>query len=222
MTGQSLLDRMELLNQELQLQSGEENVVRGLVALNVAQDYFEAEAAQRPGILGGQIGTVTTTANTERTAFPTGLLRLDRLQMIGTNSLPKWDLRNVHKVGGHAPSANWPYSVLTSSASGEPTGYWTNGTYIYWSPLPNATHTVRWYGFQAVTDITASGTFLYPDVVALPLAAFAVRLYKSGIDDPVEDIGGLAAEAFRSVLDTLSKFNRDGAAGFLFTEGHDT
>ncbi len=43
---------MELVNQELQLQAGEENVTKGLLALNVAQDYFESLAAQRPQILG--------------------------------------------------------------------------------------------------------------------------------------------------------------------------
>src|SRR3990167_9038126 len=99
-TGQSLLDRMELLNQELQLQSGESDVTRGLTALNVAQDCFEARAAARPNIYGSTtpVGTVTTTVNTENTAFPTGLLRLDRLQYIdpGT-SRPAWDLNPIRR-----------------------------------------------------------------------------------------------------------------------------
>jgi hypothetical protein len=57
MTGQTLLDTMELLNQELQLQSGEADVVRGLLALNIAQDHFEASAAKRPNIFGSSDST---------------------------------------------------------------------------------------------------------------------------------------------------------------------
>ena len=91
-SGQDLLDLMELLNQELQLQTGEENVARGLVALNAAQDAFEGLAALRPKILGSRTGTVTTAANTETTAFPSGLLRVDRKMgnIIDKDALPRY------------------------------------------------------------------------------------------------------------------------------------
>ena len=59
MTGQDLLDRMELVNQELQLQSGEADVTRGLLALNVAQDYLESILALHPGMMSDTTGTVT-------------------------------------------------------------------------------------------------------------------------------------------------------------------
>ncbi len=76
MTGQDLLDRMELLNQELQLQSGEVDVTRGLLALNVAQDYFEVLAAGRKNIAGGgtPVSTVSTAAGVESTNYPSGVL----------------------------------------------------------------------------------------------------------------------------------------------------
>lgn len=222
MTGQSLLDRMELFNPELQLQTGEVDVTRGLLALNIAQDYYESLAATRKGIKGGQIGTVVTALNTESTAFPTGVLRLDKLSMINSStSRPKWDLDPIQTVGGHAPSGAWPGSAFAPS-SGEPTAYWTDGSNIYWDPLPSGAYTVRWYGWQRVTDITASGTFLYDDIVSLPMAAFAVRILKAGLDDDALDTAKLAQEFFKSTLDTLEGFNRTGAAGFEYTYSHTT
>lgn len=223
MTGQSLLDRMELLNQELQLQAGEADVARGLLALNVAQDYFESVAAQRAKVFGSGIGNTTATANTESTTFPAAVLRIDRIQFIDpATSKPAWDLQPLRRTGGHAVKSFWPMNLVASSMTGKPTGYWTNGSNIYWSPTPSATYTVRWYGFQAADDITAGGTFVYPDIVALPLASMAVRLVKGGLDDEVKEISSLALETFTQVLDTLGNFNRDGAPGMEYTEVHST
>jgi hypothetical protein len=221
MTGQSLLDRMELLNQELQLQSGEADVTRGLLALNVAQDYFEGLAAARAKVFGSQTGTMTITQSTESTAWPTGLLRLDRIQVLGANSRPSRELRPLRRAGGHATVGTWPLNLVIGSGSGSPTHYWTNGTNLYWSPLPSATETARWYGFQAASDISASGTFTYPDLVALPLAVFAVRLHKLGLEDNLQDLNDLAMQTFNPVLDTLELYNRDGAVGLEYTEVHD-
>jgi hypothetical protein len=221
-TGQSLLDIMEILNQELQLQSGEADVTRGLLALNISQDYFESLAAARKKVKGGQTGTVVTVASTETTAFPTGVLRIDRLQLLdATTSRPKSELRPLKRTGGHAVTSFWPYS-LTTTGTGEPNAYWTNGRSIYWSPLPGGVYTFRWYGFQSATDITASGTFLYDDIVMLPIASFAARLLKSGVDDPAQDVAAVAQESFKSTLDILQTFDRDGAAGFEYEEVHNT
>jgi hypothetical protein len=221
MTGQSLLDRMELLNQELQLQSGETDVTRGLVALNVAQDHFESLAAVRRGLAGAGTGTVNTSASTESTALPSGLLRLDRLQLLdASTSRPKRELTRLSRVGGHAVHSTWPANLLATASSGEPTAYWTNGASIYWSPLPSGTYTVRWYGLTAASDLTAGGTFAYPDIVALPLAALAVRLMKMGLDDNAQDVQGLASEVFTDVLNTLDRFHRDGGTGLEYTQVH--
>lgn len=219
MTGQSLLDRMELVNSELQLQAGEANVTKGLVALNVAQDYFEALAATRPKLRGSKTGTVTTAAQTETTSWPAGVLRLDRLHLLDANGKPVQELRRLHRTGGHAVSVLWPWSI-SIPGSGSPRAYWADGTNIYWSPTPAGISTVRWYGFMAADDITASGTFSYPDIVALPLAAFAVRLFKGGLDDPAQDVAGLAQETFLAVLKTLELFNRDGAEPLEYTQVH--
>lgn len=222
MTGQTLLDYMELLNQELQLQSGEVNVTRGLLALNAAQDYFESVAATYGKIFGSTTGTVTTSAATESTAFPAGLLRIDRLQLLSpSTSRPIRELTNIKRAGGHATLSSWPLNnFLITSSSGSPAAYWANGGVIFWNPLPDATHTVRYYGFKVAADITAVGTFVYPDIVALPLASFAVKLFQSGLGDGLADITAIAVEAFTPVLEALSNFNRDGAAGLEYTQVH--
>lgn len=221
MTGQDLLDRMELLNAELQLQPGEEDATKGLTALNVAQDYYESLAAQRGKIHGSQVGTVVTVANTESTAFPSGVLRVDRLQTLNpTTSRPDGELTRIKRAGGHVGTTHWPWTVILTSASGKPDRYWTNGTLIYWSPLPDTAYSVRWYGFQAASDITASGTFAYPDIVSLPLSSFAARLMKLGVEDPTQDLSSLALESFKSTLDALENFNRDGATGLEYTMPH--
>jgi hypothetical protein len=223
MTGQDLLNTMELLNAELQLQSGEEDVTRGLTALNRAQDYFETIAASVPGFKGDTTGEVLSVDSTETTAFPTGVLRIDAIWRLGTNSLPEQRLDPIHETGGHLPTLSWPVSLGYASASpGKPTGYYTNARSIYWSPLPNDAYTFRWYGFQAASDITAGGTFAYDDVVALPLASFACRLMKIGLDDDQDDIGTLAENTFRPVIKALSHTNRDGGKPLQYRYSHGT
>lgn len=223
MTGQTLLNYAELVNNELLLQSGEADVTRGLLALNVAQDFFESLVARRQGVLGvDTTTTVTTTASTETTAFPTGYLRIDALQLLDSNSRPKRDLTPIKQTGGHAFSAGWPSSLISISTSGEPEGYFTNGRLIYWSPLPNGTHTVRVYGFPAASDITAAGTFAYPDVVAFPLAVFAAKIIASGLDDDVLNLDALAGATFSATIDALDNFDRDGGTPFNYTRPHDT
>jgi hypothetical protein len=220
MLGQALLDRMELTNQELQLQSGEADVTRGLLALNVSQDYFESVLALHPGMMQDTVGTVTTTNNTETTAFPTGVLRIDRLQFIdpGTSRPSGPDLDNLGYAGSHT-SQQSDY-ILAGSAGGRPRGYWTNGRLIYWSPLPDDTHTIRWYGLSAAADITAAGTFAYIDTVAFPLAAFASKLLTIGVGDSIADLDALAKAVFEPVILGMKQFNQDRSPGYDYAFSH--
>lgn len=221
-TGQTLLDTMEMLDQELQLQASETDVVRGLIALNRAQDYFETLAAQHPRFKGDTTGTVATVNDTESTAFPTGVLRIDELYMLDSSNRPEYELDNRDEEGGHAPSSGWPLVLYSTFSAGKPRAFYTDGRNIYWDPRPNGAYTVRWYGFQVATDITAGGTFLYDDIVILPLASFAVKLMRLGVGDDVADIDTLAATTFGPVLKTLSGFNRSKAARPHYTEYHST
>tara|TARA_R100000306_G_C4320004_1_gene114669 strand:- start:37 stop:714 length:678 start_codon:yes stop_codon:yes gene_type:complete len=221
-TGQSMLDTMEVLDRGLQLQSGETGVTLALRALNASQDHFEAMMALQPNVLGSSIGTVTTTANTESTAFPTGLIRLDRLQMIDADtSRPAWDLNRVGPVGDHYDSRfSYPTTQFNTTTTGKPVRYWTNGTYIYWDPLPDATHTVRYYGMIGASDITAGGTFAYPDIVMLPVAQFAVKMLRTGKDDEVAPITEVGMQVFGPVIQSMTRFNRDRPPGYDYRYLH--
>lgn len=221
-TGQTLLDLMELVNQELQLQTNEGDVTRGLLALNVSQDYFETLAAVRK-IKGGQTTEVATVSNTETTAFPTGFLRIDGLQLLtGAAGDVKADLERLQRTGGHAQGRGTPWQFTSMAGLGQPSAYWTQGSSIYWAPKPNGVYYVRVYGFQRQTDITASSTFAYDDAVMLPLASFAARIAAVGVGDPVGDITALANETFKAVLDALDEFNRDGGVNLTYTQHHST
>lgn len=223
MTGQDLLNGMEALNQELQLQTSEADVVRALIALNMAQDYYESLASQEGAIKSDQTAEISTTANTETTAFPTGFLRVDRIQLLdGTGGKPIADVTNINEVGGHAWSLKWPLNLTASNSADSPDSYYTNGRTIYWSPTPDKVYYLRCYGFKSASDITASGTFAYDDELRLPFASFAVRILRIGVGDDVADVGALASQTFSSAISSQTGFNRDGAVGFTYKYGHTT
>lgn len=219
--GQAILDRMELLNQELQLQPAESDVTRGLLAINVAQDYLETLLALVPNVEGSTTGTVTTAAATETTAFPTGVLRIDRLQYLDpVTSLPSWDLDPIKRVGGHRRNLYWPWNIITTTSTGKPRAYYTNARLIYWDPLPDDIHTIRWYGLQQASDITAGGTFAYPDTCLLPIATLAVALMDRGVGDDTSDITSLASSVLGPVVDQLDRHSRDGGPQFQYSRIH--
>lgn len=222
-TGQTLLDLMEVLAPELQLQSGEADVVKGLIALNRAQDTFESLMATYPDALSfATTGTVTTTADTETTTYPAEVLRLDGLDFIdATTSRPAWPLAEIRTRGGHAWHRAWPMS-LVSTSKGKPRAYWTNGRLIYWDPLPDATHTVRWYGLQMASAITAAGTLSYPEATVLPLAIFAVKMIQIGLGDSVGDLTGFARDTFEPTIKALGNYKRESAAPYQYSRSHDT
>jgi len=215
---------MEVMDRGLQLQSGETGVTRGLTAINAAQDHFESILALEPNVLGSTVGTVTTTADTESTTFPSTLLRLDRLQYIdAATSRPAWDLDRVGYTGDYFQSRMvLPTFQLGGSTTGKPLRYWTNGTLIYWDPLPDATHTIRYYGFVPASDISAAGTFAYPDIALMPLATFAVKLLRVGKDDDNSEVTDVGGRVFGPTIQALSRFNRDRPPGYDYRYIHTT
>lgn len=220
MVGQDLLNLMEVMDDGLHVALGEDDHVNGLRALNSAQNLFEIVASAHRKFLGGQTTTAQTAASTESTAFPTGFLRIDKLQYLDpSTSRPAWDLDPIQDEGGHIGSRLWPLNITNAIATGAPSGFWTDGTNIYWDPLPDAVHTVRVYGFKSATNITRGGTFAYPDAVGDALSAYAVRIMRSGRDDP-PDLE-MAREFFEPLIRSLKKFNRTGFARPHYTRVHD-
>ncbi len=222
-TGQDLLDTMEDLDQELENQSGEADVARSLRALNRAQDLWETLLSDVPSAFGDTSGTVATAANTETTAFPTGVLRIDRMQYIdpGT-SRPAWDLRSNGYAGSHAFSNYWPWNIISTVTSGKPRRFWTNGRLIYWDPFPDGIHTVRWYGLQSASNITAGGTFAYTDELILPISALAVRILATGVGDNSGDYISMAEETLGPVLRRHGRFVRDIPNSLLYVRDHES
>lgn len=219
-TGQDLLDLMQVLDNELLLQTGEPDVARGLIALNAAQDMFEASVALMPTMFGSDAGTVSITAGSETSPYPTGLLRLDKIWMLDPTTLrPLYPLEVVDMVGGQAWRRRWPASLISTQTSGRVSGYWENGTDIYWSPFPSQSDTVRVYGFSSAADITAGGTFAYPDLTMLPICAFATKLMKAGVGDDSVDLNEAMA-FFMPIVKQLSHYNRDRAAEFIYRGVH--
>ena len=219
-TGQTMLDLMETFDFGLQLQSGETSVTKGLRALNAAQDHLESLLALDPNVVGSTVGTVTTSADTESTAVPAGLLRLDRLQYIEpSTSRPAWDLERTGPVGDYSTGGGLSlYS--NSTVTGKPVRYWTNGTTFYWDPLPDSTHTVRYYGFKAASDLTAGGTFAYPDIATAPMAQFAAKILRIGKDDDVRSLTDVGRELFGPTLQLMGRFNRDRIPGYDYRYVH--
>ena len=73
---------------------------------------------------------------------------------------------------------------------------------------------------KAADDITASGTFAYPDIVMLPIAQFAVRMLRVGKDDEAGPVIDLGNQIFGPVIQTLARFNRDRAPGYDYRYTH--
>jgi len=220
-TCQTVLDMMEMLDRELELQVGENDAAKGVKAVNASIDYLESVIALHPTVFGSTIGTVTTSANTESTTFPSGVLRIDRLQFIDPDtSRPIWDLESIGDTGGHVYSTAHPLLVPSTVQTGRPVRYWTDGSKIYWDPEPNGTHTIRYYGFAVHGDVVAGTTITYPDIVLLPLATFASRLMGLGKGDQLTDFQQLATETFEPIVMTLSRFNRDKAPGYTYKYVH--
>lgn len=223
MTAADLLSRMKILANELRIASGGADESRCLTALDMAQDYFEDVAASMPKV-GQRTTTCTTSANTETTAWPTGLLRVDSVWYVDpATSRPAWELRNIYDTGGHQPQSPFPYNLSLSSGTGAPREYFSDEQTFYWRPLPDATHTLRVYGLIARTALTSrSVTFGWQDSVSLPLTAFAVQLVRLGVDDRTDELQALAEQMFTPVLRRMRKSVRQGPMSKHYTQVHTT
>lgn len=223
MTGADLLTRMTVLDNELEVGSGEDDETRALAALDMAQDYMESVAASMPRI-GSTSDTISTTANQEHTTWPSTLKRLDSLWYVdASTSLPAWEIKPISTVGGHQPSSPWPLNLVMTPGTGAPRRYSYDSSKFYWLPRPDAVYTIRVYGLYSRTALTSRATtYGWDDETSVPLVAFACRLLEMGIDDPSDELQGLAEETFVPVLRSLRKRVRQGPEGRAYTHQHYT
>lgn len=204
MTIADLLTKMGVLDNELDTSSGGADETRSIAALDIAQDAFESVVAGIPEMLG-TVDTLATTANQEYTTWPATLMRLDALWFIDpSTNRPAYLLDEIQDVGGQAAvNPFFPFGAYVSR-TGAPRGYFTNRANFYWSPVPDAVHTLRGYGYYEKTALTTrSQTFLLPNQVAGPMASFAVRMLSIGVGDDEEETRRLANELYTPVIKML-------------------
>jgi hypothetical protein len=224
----TILGKMNVVDNELDIAVGGADETRAIAALDMAQDAFEAIVANHPDTLG-KISTISTTANQEYTTWPSSLLRLDNLYLMNTSvtpNLPQWEIVIIQDVGGQAAVGSFPWLTgvgYSPSGTGAPTRAYTNRQYLFWTPVPDQVYTLRAYGFSSETDITTRGqTFAYPDYVANPMAVFATRLMEMGIDDPSAELKDLADELYGPVLNSLRQPTRQRPQARQYSRVHTT
>ena len=229
MTLATLMTYMALFDPELELESDGIDEARAITAINLVQDWFEGIAAGQSEILQ-RYSTLTTTANTEVSSWPTGLLRLDGLWFVDTDqtpNLPMWPLDPIYETGGHRPSFSWPETVIVTSATGKPRRYYATGPHtagrIFWEPVPDAAHTIRYYGLIAASDYTIrTDVFAYPDPCADVFAQTAVKILRMGQDDQISELKLGAAAGLTMALNLCRSWWNDEAAPRHYADSHDT
>ena len=228
MTIATLLDYIELFDSERNTGSGETDEARGITAINIVQDWFEAIVAGESEIFQRYL-TVTTTADTEVTSWPSGLLRLDALWYVDTTqtpNLPQWALEPMYETGGHRPSLSWPDTIVLTNSTGKPRRYYATGPHsagrIFWEPVPDAAYTIRYYGLIAGTDYTVRGdTFSYPDPCAPAFAAEATKILRMGRDDPIADLQKAAGMQLAAALENCRRWWNDDIGARHYSEAHE-
>lgn len=228
MTIATLLDYMEIFDNELETGSGDVDESRSITALNMAQDLWEQVCASQPSGFLQTYSTTTTTASQEYTTWPTDLLRLDSLWLIDTNASPNRPSRKIDLIdepGGHiADDGTSVLNLTASTQSGAPREYAvTKRSRFLWRPLPDAVYTVRYYGFIRASDYTArANTFAYDDAVALPLSALAVKFLSIGVGDDTGELQAAAEESFTPVIKAIQKATRVKPPSRFYSRVHTT
>lgn len=222
-TAADLLKIMPVFNNALRVENGDPDEARAIIALTAAQHYFETVAATYQRVLGTQI-TVSTVVDTETTGYPTTLLRLDAIWLVdATTGRPIRRLKRIEEVGGQAPSLPWPLQLTAASGQGSPEAYFADMSNFYWLPVPDMMQTLRIYGLIEHAEFeTRNSPYSYPLRVKSAIAAFAVKILRTSLDDDTATIDSLAATFFGPLMRSLKQFDRSEPHGRFYGEVHDT
>lgn len=219
-----ILTFMGVMDNELDVAASGADEARAIQAINMAQHQFEAIASEYPKVGQTAATTVATIANTEQTAFPSTLLRLDAIWYLDpTTSLPVWKLKRITEVGGHVPSLPYPLNLALAVGTGAPSGYYANMADFFWLPLPDGVSTLRIYGLFEAAEYTArANTFTYPARLKGPFAEFATQLLSRALGDTDNAVETLASAIFRPVCIRLKKFDRSEPVPRTYSSVHTT
>lgn len=222
-TLQDVFDAWEVLDNERSLQAGEDDVTRGIRTANIVRRWWETAMANR-GVAGRTYGEMSTTANQEYTTWPTGLVRLDKVQLLsGSGGSVVRDIELSEGVGSHAPNLPWP-ALSVPSGTGAPREYSPTPMHRFlWAPTPDTVYYIRYYGVIQNSAFTlASNTFPWGDNVINAFAALAARVFRTGLDDDLSNIALLADELFGRILDQMDRAVRVEPEGRVYRDYHDT
>lgn len=217
MTAADLLDRMNILDNELDVAADGDDEDRALVALDMAQDWFETIAAGYGGIVNGSF---SLTASGASTTWPSGVLRIDSLHFTDNAG----EIYERKDAGAHlANDLPWPLYIGTATPGRPGEFFAVPDDAIYWLPTADASYGVTGFGYKEKADLTARATtFGHPNVAAGPIVSFAVKLLEMGVDDPDEDVSALAEGWFKPVLKLLRARSRTRPVGRFYTRTHHT
>lgn len=217
-----LLNLMALLDNELEVGSGQDDEAGAVLALTHAQHHFETVAASLPRVLGTAT-TLVTTANTETSAWATSLLRLDAMWRLDLQTgKPVAKLEDVGSIGGHVPALPWPLQITLNPGTGAPIGYFADMANFYWLVTPDTGYTMRLYGLVEQAEfVDRTSAFNYPNRVKLPMAQFANKLLTIGVGDGIDQaLDNLAVQVFKPLLRQLRKFDRSGPKSRIYSQPH--
>lgn len=225
---QTLFNRMMLYDNELSLiDATGDDFLRGITAVNLVQDWWEAVAAAISGLCKTK-NTIDTTANQETTDWPLTLARIDKVWLLDAAGNQVREVTPIHEEGGHIPDLPYPVSAVSLSGvmnTGAPFQYAYDGPggQLYWSPKPDAVYTLRVFGLWTKADYaSADDEFLYPDVVALAIPPFAVQVMRLGLDRDLEAIQRSAEGAFARAVKALKRPVQSEPLAREYSEIHDT
>ena len=89
--------------------------------------------------------------------------------------------------------------------------------------MPDAAHTIRYYGLIAAATYTArSDTFAYPDVTAPVFAQEIAKILRMGRDDSIADLQKQAAGSLAVALESCRRWWNDEAGARHYADVHDT
>lgn len=224
---QTLFNRAMLYDNQFDLIAGGDDVARMLTAIGLVQDWFELQAMAVSDVFQTD-QTFVTIAAQDYTLWPAGLMRVDDLYLLDSNSNQVRRLDPIDVTGGYMPTLPWPMSMVSVTGAlsqGAPREYegQQQGAKIRWTPTPDAVYTIRGYGLWAAADyVAAADTFLYPDSVALALVPHASQVLRTGLDRDLAGVQSAAESAFRLLIKAFSKTVHTGPDSRVYSDMHDT
>jgi len=118
-------------------------------------------------------------------------------------------------------------TIVVTSSTGKPRRYYATGPHtagrIFWEPVPDAAHTIRYYGLIAEAAYTARGnTFAYPDTVSPAFSQEAAKILRLGRDDSITDLQRQAAGSLGAALESCRRWWNDDVGARHYSDVHET